>query len=385
MSRFKGIKTIVVGSGIFGSVIAERIASVANERVVVIEKREHIGGNCYSRIDPETGIEVHAYGSHIFHTSSTKVWQYITQFTAFNSYRHKVLARHNNQIFFMPINLKTINDFYGLDLSSTDARQFIADEAKKEQIGVPKNLEEKAVSSIGRPLYEAFVKGYTVKQWGKNPTELPASIINRLPVHFNYDSWYFDDPYQGIPLNGYEEVFKRLLKNPNIEVMLNTDFFEIKDSFDDDALIIYSGPIDRFFDYKYGVLGWRTLTFEKQVHQLQDFQGTSVVNYSDEKFPFTRIHEFKHFHPERSGVFKSDKTVTFTEYSHLAGQNQDPYYPVNTTQDREMFTLYSEEAEKCKNVVFGGRLGGYKYLNMDQVIGMALETFEKLREKQWKS
>ena len=380
--RFQGVKYIIVGSGFFGSVIAERIANDLNEKVLVIEKRNHIGGNCFSEINPETGIEVHEYGSHIFHTSSTKVWKYINQFTEFNNYRHKVLSFYKDRIYFMPINLKTINDFYGKNLSSFEAKAFLSNEITKEKITNPANLEEKAISLIGRPLYEAFIKGYTIKQWGRNPKDLPASIINRLPVNFNYDSWYFDDPYQGIPLHGYGAVFKKMLNNPNIEVLLNTDYFQMRDSLPKDALVIYSGPVDRFFDYKYGVLGWRTLTFEKEVKNLEDFQGTSVMNYSDEQIPFTRIHEFKHYHPERN-IYKSNKTIIFKEFSHLAGKNENPYYPINAAQDREMYSLYVNETQKCKNIIFGGRLGGYKYFNMDQVIGMALETYEKVKAKTW--
>jgi UDP-galactopyranose mutase len=228
-------------------------------------------------------------------------------------------------------------------------------------------------------------RGIPVKQWGRDPKELPASIINRLPVNFNYDCWYFDDPWQGIPLHGYTEIFKRLLANPKIEVLLNTDYFEMRNSLPNNALTIYSGPIDQFFNYQHGVLGWRTLSFEREVHKVEDFQGTSVINYTEEKVPYTRIHEFKHYHPERSTDFKSAQTVTFKEYSHLAGKNENPYYPINTAEDREKYNLYCQEVEKCKNVIFGGRLGGYKYLNMDQVIGMALETYEKIKAKPWKN
>ncbi len=382
--KFQGVKYVIVGSGFFGSVIAERIANDLNEKVLVLEQRDHIGGNSFSKVDKETGIEVHQYGSHIFHTSSLKVWKYINQFTEFNNYRHKVLALYKNRIYAMPINLKTINDFYGINLSPSEAKEFLTKEATKENILNPSNLEEKAISLIGRPLYEAFIKGYTIKQWGKNVQDLPASIINRLPVNFNFDNWYFDDPYQGIPLHGYGATFEKILKNPNIEVLLNTDYFQMRDLLPKDALVIYSGPIDKFFDYKYGVLGWRTLSFEREVRNLEDFQGTSVMNYSEEQIPFTRIHEFKHYHPERS-VMKSNKTVLFKEFSHLAGKNVNPFYPINTIQDREKYALYVQETANCKNVVFGGRLGGYKYLNMDQVIGMALETYEKIKARTWKN
>lgn len=370
-----GLKYLVVGSGFFGAVVAERITNDLGERVLVIDKRDHIGGNSYSKEDPETGIECHCYGSHIFHTPSKQVWDYITRFTEFNSYRHKVLTRYQGGTFIMPINLSTINSLYKLDLTPSEALDFIRREAALEGITSPKNLEEKAVSLVGRPLYEAFIKGYTIKQWQTDPRLLPESIITRLPVRCGHHYDYFDDPWQGIPLDGYGKLFERLLANPKIEVKLNCDFFDIRDKIPADCMVIYTGPIDRFFDYRYGILGWRTLRFEQEIVPVGDFQGTTVMNYADPDVPFTRIHEFRHYHPERK-TYHADKSIIFREYSLSCGREDDPYYPVNTGRDREMYELYRQDGELLSNVVFGARLGTYRYLDMDKVIEQALQMYE---------
>lgn len=372
---FRGLKYLVVGSGFFGSVIAERIARDKNEKVLVIDKRPHIGGNSHSEIDNETGIECHTYGSHIFHASNEKVWRYINRFCTFNSYRHKVLTRYKSKIYQMPINLHTINAFYEKNLCPGEAENFMKSEIAREGIRNPVNLEEKAISLIGRPLYEALIKGYTTKQWDTDPKKLPANIITRLPVRYNYKSDYFDDPWQGIPSEGYHAIFKKMLADPNIEVHLGTDFFDVRRLIPGTCKIIYTGPIDRFFDFKFGKLGWRTLTFEKSTYHLGDYQGTAVMNYAEVSAPYTRIHEFRHYHEERK--YPDDKTIIFREYSKGSGKDDEPYYPINTDEDKMILERYQNECEKNKNVIFGGRLGMYKYLDMDQTIAQALETYEK--------
>ncbi|NJD38925.1 MAG: UDP-galactopyranose mutase [Geobacter sp.] len=375
-----GLQYLVVGGGFFGAIIAERIANNLGQRVLVIDKRNHIGGNSYSAPDPETGIDCHCYGSHIFHTSNRNVWEYLAWFTGFNSYRHKVLTRYQGRTFIMPINLSTINSLYNLDLSPEEAACFIKEEAAREGITTPANLEEKAISLIGRPLYEAFIRGYTIKQWQTDPRNLPESIITRLPVRCGHHYDYFDDRWQGIPWDGYGALFERILKHPLIEVRLQTDYFAIRDQVPETCKVIYTGPIDRFFDYRYGVLGWRTLRFEHEVVKVGDYQGTTVMNYADSDVPFTRIHEFRHYHPERTG-YPADRSVVYREFSRACGREDDPYYPINTAQDREKFELYHRDGVLLHNVLFGGRLGTYRYLDMDKVIEQALEMYAtKIKE-----
>jgi UDP-galactopyranose mutase len=377
---FEGLKYLVVGAGFFGSVIAERIATDLKKDVMVIDRRPHIGGNCYSKVDKETGIEYHLYGSHIFHTSDSATWQYIKKFSNFTGYKHTVLTQYKNKVYQMPINLFTINSFYGLNLKPYEVEDFILEEVSKEKISLPKSLEEKAISLIGRPLYEAFIKGYTIKQWQTSPCDLPENIITRLPVRYNYDYSYFSDPWQGMPVIGYTSVFQNLLKHKLISLKLSTDYFKIKHLIDDDCLVIFTGPLDEFFNYKFGRPGWRSLKFEKEIIDVIDYQGTSVMNYAEECIPYTRIHEFKHLHPER--LYPVKKTLIYKEYSIAAGKDAEPYYPVNTEKDRKCIKKYETEAAKLYNVIFGGRLGYYKYLDMDKTISLALKTYEE-KVKPW--
>lgn len=370
-------KYYIIGAGFFGSVLAERIASQKKEKVLIIDKRNHIGGNCYSEFDKETGIEAHKYGSHIFHTDNMKVWGYMSNFMPLNHYRHHVLTKYQNHVYQMPINLSTINRFYNLNLKPYEVKSFMENEIRKENIKDPQNLEEKAISLIGKPLYEAFIKGYTLKQWETDPKKLPADIITRIPVRFNYNSEYFDDPIQGLPIEGYESIFTKLLCNENIEIKLNTDFFDIKDKIPKSSYVIYTGPIDKFFSYKYGKLGWRTIDFKREVVEMDDFQGTPVMNYADETIPYTRIHEFKHLHPERTYTF--GKTIIDREYSRFSKENDEPYYPINTREDKERLEQY--QTEKIENIFFGGRLGTYKYYDMDDVMESALNFFENVIKK----
>lgn len=377
MSTIDSAKYLVVGAGFFGAVIAERIANVLNEKVTVVERRNHIGGNCYSAIHPSTGIEYHAYGTHIFHTSNTEVWSYLRQFTVFNGYHHQVLTTHRNKVYQMPINLETINAFYGINLRPFEAESFLAEERKKSFTGTAINFEEKALSLVGRPLYEAFIRGYTVKQWGKDPKTLPADILTRLPFRTDYNESYFHDRWQGVPEDGYTAVFSKMLKHKNIDLHLNIDFFDIKDTVPKGTSIIYSGPIDRFFDYKFGRLEWRTLDFEHQVMGVSDFQGTSVMNYAEECIPFTRVHEPKHLHPERE--YPDENTLIIKEFSKM-DDGAEPYYPINDTKNQALLKKYLLEANKHPAVFINGRLGQYKYIDMHQTIENALDLFEIIQK-----
>lgn len=370
---------LIVGAGLFGSVIAERIANELNKHIIIIDRRNHIGGNCYSRDDLNTGIHYHVYGTHIFHTSDYDVWAYIKQFTEFNGYHHQVLTKFQNRVYQMPINLETINSFYNQNFTPKKAKEFIAQEVEKDNIQNPVNLEEKAISLIGRPLYEAFIKGYTVKQWEKDPKELPASIIDRLPIRFNYNEDYFHNSRKsGIPMDGYTNIFDRLLSSPNIDIKLNCDYIKHKNEIEVKEKIIFSGQIDEFFNYKYGMLDWRSVDFERELIDYEDYQGTSVMNYAELSVPFTRIHEPKHLHPERE--YQISKTIIFYETSSRMSKKSDPFYPVNNRRNQDLKAKYMAESKTKGNVIFGGRLGEYAYYDMDKTIHAALKCYdEKIR------
>ncbi|MDQ3151114.1 MAG: UDP-galactopyranose mutase [Actinomycetota bacterium] len=367
---------VVVGSGFFGLTVAERVATQLDKRVLVLDRRDHIGGNAYSEAEPETGIEVHRYGAHLFHTSNKRVWDYVNRFTGFTGYQHRVFARVSDQVYAFPLNLALINQFFGRSHTPDEARALIAGQAAEFDTRDAANLEEKAISLIGRPLYEAFVKGYTAKQWQTDPTELAPGIISRLPVRYDFNNRYFNDTYEGLPVDGYTAWLQRMADHPNIEVRLGCDYFDVREDLPEVATI-FTGPLDRYFDYSEGALGWRTLDFEQEVVPTGDFQGTSVVNYNDIDVPFTRIHEFRHFHPERD--YAGDKTVIFREYSRFADRGDEPYYPINTAEDRATLERYRELARKeavHRKLLFGGRLGTYKYLDMHMAIGSALSMFD---------
>jgi UDP-galactopyranose mutase len=369
---------IVVGSGFFGLTIAERTASQLGKRVLVLERRSHPGGNAYSEQDPETGIEVHRYGPHLFHTSNKRVWDYASTFTKFSGYQHRAFTIHRGQVYPFPMGLALISQFFGRYFTPEEARMLIAEQAAEAKGRPLASLEEKAISLIGRPLYEAFIRGYTAKQWQTDPAELPAAIITRLPVRYTFDNRYFDDIYEGLPLDGYTAWLERMARHPNIDLQLNTEFFDIRDEIPPGVPVVYSGPLDRYFNYAEGRLGWRTLRFEREVVRVRDFQGTPIMNYADLDAPFTRIHEYRHFHPER-GCYPADRTVIVREYSRSAGAGDEPFYPVNTSEDRAKLQRYrklvTSEARQ-RNVLFGGRLGTYKYLDMHMAIGSALVAFE---------
>jgi UDP-galactopyranose mutase len=374
---FSGYDLIVVGSGFFGLTVAERAATQLNKRVLVLDRRDHIGGNAYSEAEPETGIEVHRYGAHLFHTSNKRVWEYVNQFTEFTNYQHRVFARAKGQVYSFPMNLALINQFFGKTHTPDEAREVIAKQAAEFDTADASNLEEKAISLIGRPLYETFIKGYTIKQWQTEPTELSPAIITRLPVRYTFNNRYFNDLYEGLPVDGYTAWLKKMADHPNIEVRVNTDYFDVRDQIPAKTLTIFTGPLDKYFDYAAGELGWRTLDFETEVLPVGDFQGTSVMNYNDAEVPYTRIHEFRHFHPERD--YPTDKTVIVREYSRFAESGDEPYYPIDSEDNRAKLLQYRElaKAEAAeKNILFGGRLGTYKYLDMHMAIGSALSMFD---------
>lgn len=378
----KEFDLIVVGSGLFGLTIAERAASQLNKKVLIVERRSHMGGNAYSEAEPETGIEIHKYGAHLFHTSNKRVWEYVNQFTDFTGYQHRVFAMHKGTAYQFPMGLGLINQFFGKYYSPDEARALIAEQASEIDSDKATNLEEKAISLIGRPLYEAFIRDYTAKQWQTDPKELPAGNITRLPVRYTFDNRYFNDDYEGLPVDGYAAWLERMADSENIEILLDTDWFEVRDEIraaNPDAPVVYTGPLDRYFDFAEGDLGWRTLDFETEVLETGDFQGTPVMNYNDAEFPYTRIHEFRHFHPERAKQYPSDKTVIMKEFSRFAEEGDEPYYPINTPEDRAKLEAYRKLAAaeaRDNKVLFGGRLGTYQYLDMHMAIGAALSMFD---------
>ncbi|MEN3539516.1 UDP-galactopyranose mutase [Microbispora sp. ZYX-F-249] len=367
--RRRGPDLAVVGAGVFGLTVAERCAREFGLRVAVLERRDHIGGNAYSEIEPRTGIEVHRYGSHLFHTSNERVWEYVNRFTAFTGYRHRVMSTCRRRVYPLPVNLGTICGYFGRVFTPDEARALVA--GQSAEVRDPANLEEKAISLIGRPLYEAFVRGYTAKQWRTDPRDLPADLITRLPVRYTFDDRYFDDVHEGLPVDGYTAWLTRMADDPRIEVRLGTDFLSVREEWAGRVPIVYSGPLDAYFAYREGELGWRTLDFETEVRPTGDFQGCPVMNYADEDIPYTRIHEFRHLHPERRH-YPPDRTVIAREYPRFAGRGDEPYYPVNARRDRARLTAYRRLAKNEPGVLFGGRLGTYKYLDMHMAVAAAL-------------
>jgi UDP-galactopyranose mutase len=355
---------LVVGAGLFGAVFAQQ-ARECGKTVLIVEKRQHLGGNCYSYEYQDTGIIIHAYGTHIFHTSDQRVWEYVNRFTRFNRYQHRVLTSYQGKIYALPINLGTINAFFGLSLTPQQARSFL--DSRRPGIANPRNLEEQAISLIGHELYEAFIRGYTKKQWGCDPRDLPASIITRLPIRTSFFDSYFDDIYQGIPTDGYTPMFEKLLAG--IPVELGVDFLQERETLSRKARkIVYTGPIDLYFENCLGPLNWRSVRFEVERHRISDYQGTAVMNYADIDVPYTRIHEPKHLHLEKP--WNSRETVIIREYSQI--DSDAPFYPVNFEVDRRRYVEYAKLQEKEGNVIFGGRLASYKYYDMHQVIASAL-------------
>ena len=380
--RLEAADLVVVGSGFYGLTVARRMADERGLRVVVLERRSHLGGNAYSETEPETGIEVHRYGAHLFHTSNQRVWDYVRRFTEFTSYQHRVFTVSKGQSYSMPINLGTMCQYFGRHLSPTEARALVREHAGAMDPAEVTNLEDRAISLIGRPLYEAFVRGYTEKQWQTDPRELPPEIISRLPVRYTFDNRYFNDTWEGLPVDGYTAWLQRMAEHELVDVVLDVDWFDVRGHVPEGTPVVYTGPLDRYFGYADGRLGWRTLDFEQEVLPVGDFQGTSVVNYADSDVPWTRIHEFRHFHPERD--YPTDRTVVVREYSRTAEGDDEPYYPISTPRDRQVLAGYRERAAAEKDVYFGGRLGTYQYLDMHMAIAAAMSLCDNaLAERDW--
>ena len=354
---------LIVGAGLFGAIFAYE-ANKRNKKCLVIDKRPHIAGNIYT--ENIEGINVHKYGAHIFHTSNKEVWEYINNFAEFNNYINSPVARYKDELYNMPFNMNTFNKLWGVK-TPNEAKEKIEEEKRKSKVDEPKNLEEQAINLVGKTIYEKLVKGYTEKQWGKRATELPSFIIKRLPVRFVYDNNYFNDRYQGIPIGGYTKIIEKMLEG--IEVKLNTDFFEDRENLENIAeKIIFTGPIDKYYDYKFGELEYRSLRFESEILDEQNHQGNAVVNYTEYEVPYTRIIEHKHFEFDT----ESPKTVVTKEYPDTWNKEKEAYYPINDEKNNSLYAKYASLAKENKKVIFGGRLGAYKYYDMDKVIQEAL-------------
>src|SRR5262249_39454359 len=366
---------VIVGSGFFGLTIAERCAQDLALRVLIVERRSHIGGDAYSEKGPATALEIHPDRPHPFPTPPPRGWEYANRFTDFPGYQHRVFSIYKGRVYPMPINLATICEYFGTVMSPDEARALIAEQSAEVPPGRAANLEEKAISLIGRPLYEAFIRGYTYKQWQTDPAELPAEIITRLPVRYTFNNRYFDDAFEGLPVDGYTAWLERMLDHPRIEVRLDTEFASVRPDLLGNVPVVYTGPLDEYFGYAAGDLGWRTLDFDLEVLPTGDFQGTPVMNYADSDVPFTRIHEFRHFHPERDW-YPKDKTVIMREFSRFADRGDGRCYPINAPQERERLLAYRERAAREPGVIFGGRLGTYKYLDMPMAIGSARSVYD---------
>jgi len=362
---------LIVGSGFTGAVIGRELAK-AGHLVKIIDQRSHVAGNCHTVRDCKTEVMEHVYGPHIFHTDNEQVWDYLTSFGTMMPYINRVKTTYNNNVYSLPINLHTINQFYNKSLSPSQAKDFIS-QISDSSIDEPHNFEEQALKFIGEGLYDAFFKGYTIKQWGIDPKELPASILKRLPVRFNYDDNYFSHKFQGIPKNGYTEIVERILEHENIHVSIGTPFD--KQMLSDFDHVIWTGKLDEWFDFSEGNLSYRTLKFDKHYHD-GDFQGTAVMNYGDINVPYTRISEHKHFTPWE----QHSQTIYFKEYSSSCGPNDIPYYPVRLVNDKELLRKYFALADNSKGVTFAGRLGSYRYMDMDVTIKEALELSNELIE-----
>lgn len=359
---------LIVGSGLFGAVFAHE-AHKKGKKCLVIDKRSHIAGNIFTEKIEE--IDVHQYGAHIFHTSDRKVWDYVNQFANFNRYTNAPIAKYQNEVYNLPFNMNTFSKLWGV-FTPEEARQKIAVELQEVNIDEPRNLEEQAIKLVGKTIYEKLVKGYTEKQWGKRATELPAFIIKRLPVRFTYDNNYFNDLYQGIPVEGYTKMVEKMLSG--IEIRLNCDYFAHQKELENSAdKIIFTGPIDQFYNYQFGELEYRSLRFESEILDMENYQGNSVVNFTEYEIPYTRIIEHKHF------TFGTQpKTVITKEYPDFWTREKEPYYPMNDAKNNALYEKYKKLAEADTKVIFGGRLGQYQYYDMDQVIQQALEVCRRM-------
>ena len=358
---------LVVGAGLYGAVFAYE-AKKKGKTCLVIDKRDHIAGNIYC--ENVSGINVHKYGAHIFHTSDKKIWEYVNQFAEFNNYINSPVARYKNELYNLPFNMNTFSKMWNI-ATPQEAKDIIASQIADLNITEPKNLEEQALSLVGKDVYEKLIKGYTEKQWGRDCKDLPSFIIKRLPLRFIYDNNYFNDRYQGIPIGGYTKIVEKMLDG--IEVRLNTNYLDNREEFDAMAdKIVYTGMIDQFYDYKLGVLEYRSVRFETEELPMENYQGNAVVNYTEREVPYTRIIEHKHFE-----FGKQPTTIISREYSSEWKKGDEPYYPVNNDKNNALYQQYKQLAYKEHKVIFGGRLGGYKYYDMDKVIAAALEMCEK--------
>ena len=356
---------LIVGAGLFGAVFAHE-AALKGKKVKVIEKRNHIAGNIYTR--EEEGIQVHQYGAHIFHTSDKEIWDYVNQFAEFNRYTNSPVANYKGEIYNLPFNMNTFNKLWGV-VTPAEAQAKIDEQRAVLNGKTPENLEEQAISLVGTDIYEKLIKDYTEKQWGKPTTELPAFIIRRLPVRLTYDNNYFNDTYQGIPIGGYTQIVEKMLDHENIDVEINVDFFENKEQYMKDyPKIVFTGMIDECFDYKLGERQYRSLRFENETLDMENYQGNAVVNYTDADTPYTRIIEHKHFE-----FGNQEKTIITKEHSKTWEKGDEPYYPVNNDRNNHLYKSYKKLADEQGNVIFGGRLGHYRYYDMHQVIGAALQ------------
>lgn len=371
---------LVIGAGLYGSIFAHEAAKKGN-RVLVVEKRPNIGGNVFT--EKVEGINVHKYGAHIFHTNNKKVWEYITKFAEFNRFTNSPVANYKGELYSLPFNMYTFNKMWGV-VTPEEAHAKIEEQKKESGITEPKNLEEQAISLVGKDIYEKLVKGYTEKQWGRDCRDLPAFIIKRLPVRLTFDNNYFNALYQGIPVGGYTKMVKNILDDTDlegsIEIRLNTDYLNNKNELDNSAdTVVYTGPIDAYFDYCLGTLEYRSVRFETELLDMPNFQGNAAVNYTDRETPWTRIieHKWFEFGKDENGN-ELPKTVISREYSSEWKLGDEPYYPVNNEKNGELYQQYKELAEKEKNVIFGGRLGEYKYYDMDQVIAAVLNKCEEV-------
>ena len=361
---------LIVGAGFAGSVLAERLATELGKRVLVLDRREHIGGNAYDHFD-EAGVMVHRYGPHIFHTNAERIVQYLSRFTEWRPYEHRVLAQVAEHRVPIPINLTTLNTLYGLNMTEAQAAEFLASRA--EPVESIRTSEDVVINQIGRELYEMFFRGYTRKQWGLDPSELDKSVTSRVPTRTNSDDRYFGDTYQMMPLEGYTRMFERMLDHPHIDILLGADFAEVREQLNYGHLV-YSGPIDEYFDYCYGKLPYRSLRFQHETLDQAQFQPVSVVNYPDESVPYTRITEYKHL----TGQSHPQTSISY-EFPCSDG---DPYYPVPRPENAELYKRYKTLADRTAGVTFLGRLGTYKYYNMDQVVGQALALYQRIAEAQ---
>ena len=363
------VDSLIAGAGIWGSTVARRLAE-AGRKVLVLERRGVVGGNCRCETDAETGIEIHKYGSHIFHTHIPEAWDFVRRFVEFNGYQHKVLARYRGRTYFLPLGLTLINKFFDVELTPGEVEGFMRDEAHSKSV------------------FDAFFRGYTSKQWGRPPEEIDPAIVKRVPIRSNYDVNYYRDYNQGIPLTGYNSLFERLLDHPNIEVRCHASValdggrFKVGGEELPNVPVYYSGPVDALFGYRFGHLPWRTLRFEEEKVAVRDYQGTTVVTYTEAEVPFTRIHEFKHYHPENADVMAAPKTIIVREYPMEWRPGDEPYYPIDNADSRALLERYHMEAAKIPNLVVGGRLGDYKYLDMDQSMASALRCADGAVERE---